>query len=266
MRSQNTEVYAKYFTFIDNCIRYYSKYQLALRSKYIMDLHKQITNFTNIVIPEKDNTIAEKEDSIVALRRELAQFAAANQHQLAQVISGQKELKQYAELSHLEIADLNTTLRDNADRMQAMNKDLEAAVNRFCTTADILTLALVDRAVKPNNTKLICQFALLSTNAEDDRIYYAIRRQKRSMTSAIKNTKIDYPRIVIKIEYVPNGMYYYSNIKAHETLTGLMKFIDSNTFRLSNISEDDFIGQIKTILEEKDTKGLPKFLEPNASE
>ena len=275
MRCQNTEIYATYFAFIDDCIMYYSEYQLALRAKYIMELCSIIT--------EKDTTIAEKEDSITALRRELAQYAASNQQQLAvmhqqlaesqqqtatmqqqiadgqkqvadgqrQIIDGQNKLTQHEELNRLEISSLMATLTLTNNMMSQL------------TSA--FTMALVDRALRPKNFGLICQFVLMSTDSEDgNRVYYAIRRQQRSITQAICSAMDTYPRIIIRVP-VPNSIYCYNNIKAHETLTGLMKFIDPNTFRLSNIRENDFINQIFAIIAEKDTKGLPKFLKPDTT-
>ena len=223
MRCQNTEIYATYFAFIDDCIMYYSEYQLALRAKYIMELCSIIT--------EKDTTIAEKEDSITALRRELAQYAASNQQQLAvmhqqlaesqqqtatmqqqiadgqkqvadgqrQIIDGQNKLTQHEELNRLEISSLMATLTLTNNMMSQL------------TSA--FTMALVDRALRPKNFGLICQFVLMSTDSEDgNRVYYAIRRQQRSITQAICSAMDTYPRIIIRVP-VPNSIYCYNNIK-----------------------------------------------------
>lgn len=223
MRCQNKEIYATYFTFIDDCCKFYNDYQLALKEKYIMSLQLKITEYTS-TIAAKDTTIAEKEDSITALRRELAQYAATNQQQLD------------------EINDVVNEIRD----------DLHV-------TNIILDKSLEDRSLKPDKNDLTVQFVIVSSDDEEDlREYYAIRRQKKTMDYAISKIVDNYPRMVLRVECVPNAVYEWTNIKNHETLKDNIEHIGKNSFMLNCITEEEFINRIKLISAEKQTKHLPK--------
>ena len=93
-----------------------------------------------------------------------------------------------------------------------------------------------------------------------------MRRQKRSINSAINALKDQFPVVVktidcaknvITLHSLPNSIYLWTNIKKHKLLNGSLEFIDSSIFML-NTSEYEFLTNIDTIFKEKESENLPK--------
>jgi phage anti-repressor protein len=227
MRSKCEKKYVRYYILLEKCIKYYHDYQIQ---------------YKEYIISQKDDkidTLIKKVDNQSIEINEMKQININQTKQIEELLQNSRET--------------NEKLDNVEEELVTTSNNLETTMSDLSIVQDKLDIAVEDRAVKPYDKNKVNQIAILK-NIETDDVYYITCGQKGSIDRAIKlrhktHIKID------TIELVPNSIYLFDHIK--KQLGPKIKTV-SRSIQLIDISESDFIDEIKSLFDGRKSIDLSK--------
>jgi phage anti-repressor protein len=227
MRSKCEKKYVRYYILLEKCIKCYHDYQIAY-DQYLLSQKD-----------DKIDTLIKKVDTQSIEINEMKQINISQSKRI-------DELLQRSEYTQDKLDNIE-------EELVTTSNNLESTMSDLSIMQDKLNIAVEDRAVKPYDKNKVNHIAILK-NIESDTIYYLTCGQKSSIDRAIKlrhktHIKID------TIELVPNSIYLFDHIK--KQLGSKVKTV-SRSIQLINISESDFIDEIKSLFDGRKEIDLSK--------
>lgn len=131
MRAKNTELYAKYYLLLEECISYYNEYQIMY----------------------KNNLLNQKDDKIDTCLKEI-----------------NKQSKKIDEQGK-QIAELLNYSKDATAELIKTSDNLECTMSNLAVVQDKLEIAVEDRAVKPYDNSKVNQIAVLRSITNSNSYY-----------------------------------------------------------------------------------------------
>jgi hypothetical protein len=213
MRAKNTKQYADFYLLLEECIRYYHEYQL-LYTEHLLNQSK-----------DKIDDLLKQTNELTQQNREIILDLHKKDKQNDELIQQNKEMMAKIDKQSEELTEVKITLNK-------INHKLDRSAAHI-----------------PSNVNFEDRFALLKKDNE----FYVIRRQKKSLTMAIRQKEKDGYELIPIIDYqtIPNSITFWNAIR-DVLLKDNQIVCKRNTFMLTEkLSEDDFNNIIKEVFNQR---------------
>ena len=241
IRSKNTSDYANYYLLLEDSIAYFKEYRDKLKDK-LKDVEINILE-KNIV--QKDNKIDTLEEKInLLIETNKKQMNLQQEDRIEQRKKHKEQIEKSDEILKNNI-NITEKLVESHKKLDDITEELEDTNNNVRLIAKKLDIAVEDRVRRSNQSSTIEYLIILKSNIDINN-YYIIRGQKRHIKVKIDSLK-EYHKIK-SIECVPNAITLFNLIKQN------MKdniYCKNNILNLIDINEDDFLGKIDNIYDER---------------
>ena len=227
IRSKNSSIYAEYYCHVLKIYNYCEKYFNGIYKEQIKDLEEEMDSL--------NDEITIQEETISAIESEKVTLVSEKTTLTADKLSLTEQLAQMEQ------------------RLQSQLSALQSGMSAMQSTLDRIERKLPSCVNEPPKNNLNDQFIVMQLKDEND--YYVIRRQKRSVASAIKLKQKEGYTVVYGIygkEYVPNSIHLWNSVK--DVLGGDKQISFNDTTKnnlVLNIPRDEFFDIIKEVFDKR---------------